>query len=147
LEDGVGALRLLIDDFEDRKSDLPNSLSAPKSVLFATSRLAKPAIDEIANKLNKIKNLDAQVVAVKSNYWGEGISVAGLITSEDLINALKGKDLNSVVIIPSVMLRQFTQDFLDGKTLDYVKSETGLNFMVIQDCYSTKEIVDFIRLI
>ena len=127
---------------------MPKSLSAPFEVLFATSLLAKPAIDEIAQSLNKIKNLNASVVAVKSNYWGEGISVAGLITSDDLIKAINHAKLktNPTVIIPSVMLRPFTQDFLDGKTLDYVKEKTGLKFFVINDCYSTKEIVDFIAL-
>lgn len=161
LEDGVGALRLLLDDFAKEKKRLPkslslNGLSEPKNILFATSQLAKPAIDEIANDLNKIKNLKVEVIAVKSAYWGEGISVAGLITSGDLIKTIeevKSREQNTkskeatilpVVIIPSVMLRPFTQDFLDGKTLDYVKEKTGLEFCVIQDCYSTKEIVDFI---
>jgi len=89
--------------------------------------------------------LKSEVTAIKSDYWGEGISVAGLITSEDLIKAvLNSASHVQTVIIPSVMLRQFTQDFLDGKTLDYVKEQTGLNFLVIDDCYSTKEIVDFI---
>lgn len=146
LEDGVGALRLLLDDFIVHKKQLPKELKESKNILFATSQLAKPAIDEIAKNLNTIKNLNAQVVAVKSNYWGDGISVAGLITSEDLINAIK--DFKSdIVIIPSVMLRPFTQDFLDGKTLDYIKSQTGLDFLVIQDCYSTKEVIEAVELL
>lgn len=171
LEDGVGALRLLLDDFAKEKKRLPNNLnmtglSVPKNLILATSQLAKPAIDEIAKSLNEIKNLKVDVVAVKSNYWGEGISVAGLITSEDLINSIQSvKETGNrkqgtvkkcafihhspltthpTVIIPSVMLRPFTQDFLDGKTLDYVKQQTGLDFFVIKDCYSTKEIVDFV---
>lgn len=143
LEDGVGALRLLLDDFNKNKKRLPKNLSKPLDILFATSKLAKPAIDEIAQYLNKINNLKTEVVAVKSNYWGEGISVAGLITSDDLIKAIKPYKPN-VVIVPCVMLRPFTQDFLDGKTLEYVKEKTKLEFFVIKDCYSTKEIVDFI---
>lgn len=146
LEDGVGAIRLLLDDFEIRKKDLPKKLNTEKNILFATSQLAKPAIDEVAKTLNKIKNLNVQVIAVKSNYWGDGISVAGLITSEDLINAVKSNDFDhSAVIIPSVMLRSFTQDFLDGKTLDYVREKTGKDFIIIDDIYSTKEIVEFIN--
>lgn len=147
LEDGVGALRLLLDDYEKDKKRLPKNLSAPVNMLFATSKLAKPAFDEITQNLNKIKNLNANVIAVESIYWGEGISVAGLITSGDLIDSiLHFKDEHSqfTVIIPSVMLRPFTQDFLDGKTLEYVKNETGLEFLIINDCYSTKEIIDFI---
>lgn len=143
LEDGVGALRLLLDDFKKEKKRLPKSLSAPSNILFATSQLAKPAIDEISSELNKIKNLRTEVAVVKSNYWGENISVAGLITSDDLIQTIK-KSKTDIVVLPSVMLRSFTQDFLDGKTLEYVKEKTGLEFYIIQDCYSTKEIIDFI---
>lgn len=144
LEDGVGALRLLLDDFETEKKRLPKTLDTPRNILFATSQLAKPAIDEIVKDLSKIKNLKAQALAVKSDYWGDGITVAGLITSDDLTNAVEGYKVDTV-IIPSVMLRPFTQDFLDGKTLDYVKEKTGLDFFIIKDCYSTKEIVDFLR--
>lgn len=150
LEDGVGALRLLLDDFEEQKKRLhlpPKSLSAPLNLLFATSKLAKPAIDEIAKELNKIKNLNVQTVAVNSDYWGENISVAGLITSNDLIKTIKPLTTNHLpftIIIPSVMLRQFTQDFLDGKNLDYVKEKTKSEFLVINDFYSTKEIIDYI---
>lgn len=143
LDDGVGALRLLIDDFEQKKEKLPKKLNEPHKVLFATSQLAKPAIDVISKELNKIKDLTTKVLSVKSDYWGEGISVAGLITSDDLINTVKGTNADTV-IIPSVMLRQFTQDFLDGKDLNFVKKKTKLNFLVIEDFYSTQEIIDFI---
>lgn len=149
LEDGVGALRLLLDDFDKHKKRLPKALKTQQNLLFATSKLAKPAMDEIAKTLNKTKNLKAEVITIKSDYWGEGISVAGLITSDDLINALNQNLLtnkpNLTVIIPSVMIRPFTQDFLDGNTLDYVKEKTGLDFFVIKNCYSTEEIVDFIK--
>lgn len=144
LEDGVGAIRLLLDDFKANKKNLPKELSKPLNIVFATSQLAKTAMDEVAKALNKIKNLNAKALAVKSEYWGEKITVAGLITSEDLINTVKDESTD-IVIIPSVMLRAFTQDFLDGKTLDYVKEKTKLNFLVINDCYSTKEIVNFIK--
>jgi len=166
LEDGVGAIRLLLEDFKKQKKHLTKKLNKPLNILFATSQLATPAMENISGELNKIENLKSSVVSVKSNYWGENITVAGLITADDLINALKEakskkqkvkSDANTfypenhstihpTVIIPSVMLRPYTQDFLDGKTLDYVKEKTGLDFLVINDCYSTKEIVDFVNL-
>jgi len=155
LEDGVGAIRLLLEDFKKHKKQLPQKINKPLNILFATSKLAKAAMDEISEELNKIKNLNSSVVNVKSKYWGENITVAGLITSEDLIDTIKEVQeaplysslftLHPTVIIPSVMLRPFTQDFLDEKTLDYVKKMTGLDFLVVEDCYSTKEIVDFIN--
>lgn len=145
LEDGVGALRLLIDDFDKEKKRLPKSLSSPLKIIFATSKLAQPAMLEVSKKINKIENLSSNIVAVESNYWGENISVAGLITSDDLIESIKQYNQEKpTVIIPSVMLRKYTHDFIDGKTLTDVKNATGLDFIIIEDCYSTKEIVDFI---
>ncbi len=145
LEDGVGALRLLIDDFDKEKKRLPKSLSSPLKIIFATSKLAQPAMLEVSKKINKIENLSSNIVAVESNYWGENISVAGLITSDDLIESIKQYNQEKpTVIIPSVMLRKYTHDFIDGKTLTDVKNATDLDFIIIEDCYSTKEIVNFI---
>lgn len=148
LEDGVGAIRLLLNDFEKYKKELPKKIKEPLNLLFATSKLAKPAMDEIAAVLNKVQNLSVKVAAVESTYWGENITVAGLITSEDLVKTIQPfshSTFQPIVIIPSVMLRPFTNDFLDGKTLSYVKEKTNLDFLVINDCYSTKEIVEFVK--
>ena len=120
LEDGVGSIRLLLDDF--KKLKLPSSISTPKKVLFATSYAAKDALNTIASKLKEIKNLTIKVLPVKSEYWGKDITVAGLITTDDLIKTLKNQE-GDLVVIPSVMLRPYSEDFLDGRDLDFVKKE------------------------
>lgn len=142
LEDGVGSIRLLLEDF--KSLEIPKKLKNTKKILFATSYAAKIALDEICTKLDKIKNLTTEVVPVKSNYWGRDITVAGLITTDDLIDALKGMD-GDFVVIPSVMLRPYSEDFLDGKTLSYVKEQTGKDFFVIQNIYSMKELTDYLQ--
>ena len=142
LEDGVGAIRLLLDDFDKQK--LPKSITAKKKAIFATSYAAKYAIEIIAQKLNEIENFTAEVTPVKSNYWGQNITVAGLITSNDLIEAVKGKDAD-FVIIPSVMLRPYSEDFLDGQNLDYVKEKTNKDFLIIQNYYSMGELVEHLK--
>lgn len=142
LEDGVGGLRLLLDDFKTRK--LPEKLTKPLKISFATSYAAKYAIDRIAKGLNKIKNLSVSVNPVKSEYWGDDITVAGLITTDDLIRTVKDLDTD-LVIIPSVMLRSYSEDFLDGKNLCYVKEKTKKEFFVVQDIYSMKEIVKYLE--
>ena len=141
LEDGVGSLRMLLDDFKNYK--LPQKLSKPLKMTFATSYAAKYAIEKIAAKLNKIKNLTVTVNPVKSEYWGQDITVAGLITTEDLIRTVKPLETD-IVVIPSVMLRPYSEDFLDGKTLSYVKQQTGKEFMTVQNIYSMKEVVEYL---
>lgn len=141
LEDGVGALRMLMDDFKSR--ELPVSLQKPLKMSFAASYAAKYAIEKISKKLNKIKNLTVTVNPVKSEYWGQDITVAGLITTDDLIRTVKDIDTD-LVIIPTVMLKPYSEDFLDGKTLTYVKEQTGKEFFVVKDIYSMSEIVDYL---
>lgn len=142
LDDGVGSLRITLDDFNKLK--LPKSVSKPYKMVFACSYAAKNMLNEVSEKLSKIKNLEVKTCPVKSNYWGQDITVAGLITTDDLIRTVKDVKCD-IVIIPSIMLRPYTEDFLDGKTLTYVKEQTGKNFFVQQNIYSLKEVIDFIN--
>lgn len=141
LDDGVGALRMTLDDFYTHK--LPKKVSKPFKLVFACSYAAKDMLFEFAQVLNKIENLTVEVHPVKSNYWGQDITVAGLITTDDLIRTVKDVDCD-MVVIPSVMLRPYSEDFLDGKNLDYVKKHSNKNFFVQKNIYSLKEVVDFI---
>lgn len=144
LDDGVGALRMTLDDFYTHK--LPESVSKPFKLVFACSYAAKDMLYEAAQVLNKIKNLTVEVHPVKSNYWGQDITVAGLITTDDLVRTVKDVDCD-IVVIPSVMLRPYSEDFLDGKNLDYVKEQSNKNFFVQKNIYSLKEVVDYISAI
>ena len=142
LDDGVGSLRFTLDNFNRLK--LPKKISAPFKMIFACSYAAKNMFYEISQKLNKIKNLTVDIKPVKSSYWGENITVAGLITTDDLIRTVKDTD-SDIVVVPSIMLRPYTEDFLDGKSLTYVKEQTGKEFFVQQNIYSLEEVVEFIK--
>lgn len=142
LDDGVGAIRALIDDFDSY--ELPDELSEPLDFAFATSYAGKDAIEYVSKRLNRIKNLKTSVYPVKSNYWGQNITVAGLITSQDLINTIK--DIKSdFIVVPGVMLKPYTDSFLDGETLSHVEQITGKKFIVIHNQYSLGELIDFIN--
>lgn len=142
LDDGVGAIRALIDDFDSY--ELPDELSEPLDFAFATSYAGKDAIEYVSKRLNRIKNLKTSVYPVKSNYWGQNITVAGLITSQDLINTIK--DIKSdYIVVPGVMLKPYTDSFLDGETLSHVEQITGKKFIVIHNQYSLGELIDFIN--
>ncbi len=141
LDDGVGSLRTIMDDFDCL--DLPDKIDKPLTICFACSVAAKTAFEYIAEGLNKIENLTVIVNPVKSTYWGKNITVAGLITSEDLINSIK--DIKAdYVIVPSIMLKPYTNLFLDGNSLDFVKEKTGKNIIVFEDNYSVAEVLELL---
>lgn len=142
LDDGVGSLRTIMDDFDEL--ELPDKISKPLTICFACSVAAKSAFEYIAKGLNKIENLKVIVNPVKSTYWGKNITVAGLITSEDLINSIKDIEAD-YIIVPSIMLKPFSDLFLDGTSMEEVKKRTGKNFFVTENNYSICEVIDLIE--
>lgn len=139
LEDGVGSLRCLIDDFKKRIKKLNKKVKEKKEYTIACSVSAKEAFIFFAEELNKIENINLQVLPIKSEFWGKDVNVAGLITAKDLINQIKNKNCKNV-IIPSVMLRPYTTEFLDGLTIKDVEEQTKTKIYVIKDVYSVKEL-------
>ena len=144
IEDGVGALRLLIDDFEKNRKKLPKSINTKKEITFATTDCAKHVMRDIIEELNKIGNLKCNLINLKNNFFGKNVTVAGLITGNDLINQLKDKGVKNLVL-PSIMLRPFSEDFLDNVTVSDVKKALGCNIYIIKDIYSSKEFTDIIK--
>ncbi len=144
IEDGVGALRLLIDDFEKTQKLLPESIRQKKQLTFATTECAKKVMKNIINRLNKIKNLQCDLVILKNNFFGENVTVAGLITGKDLIEQLKNKKIEKLVI-PSIMLRPFSEDFLDNITITDVEKVLGCKVYIIKDIYCAKEFAEIIN--
>ena len=142
LDDGVGSLRSIMDDFDI--FELPNRLNKSLKICFACSVAAKNAFKYIAEKLNKIENLQVEVVPVKSTYWGKNITVAGLITSDDLINSVKDV-IADYVIVPSIMLKPYSRLFLDGNSMDYVEEKTHQNFFITTNNYSVEEVIELIE--
>ena len=144
LEDGVGTSRMLLDDFFKRK--LPKKIKTPKQVSLFTGESAYPTIKTIADDLNKIENFEIEIIPVKSEFWGNTITVTGLITGQDLEKSLKlRKFKNSQIMIPNIMLRDFTEEFLDGIKLCEIEQRNNIKIGIIKDCYCAKELVNLAR--
>ena len=145
LDDGVGAARMLLEDFKTHKTKLPAELSNPFSFTIATGQIASNVMQPIVLELNKIKNLHVDLIPIKSNFWGENITVSGLITGSDLLdNLMPIKEKINNLLIPSVMIRKYTDMFLDDITVRDIETQLETSVTVIEDYYSTQEIIDLI---
>jgi putative radical SAM enzyme (TIGR03279 family) len=145
LEDGVGTSRMLVDDFYKHKKNFPKAISKKTNIAIATGQIAASTISLITDELSKIKNLSIKTYGIKSNFWGDDITVSGLLTGQDLIdtfNPLKGEQ--DLIIKPSVMIRPYTEEFLDDKTITEVEKEIG-TIKKIENYYSVKELVEIIN--
>lgn len=121
IENGVGLLASLKDEFLQAKADFIKS-DVKKTV--ATGISAAPFIRELVNSVTD----NIEVIAIKNEFLGETITVAGLITAGDLIEQLKGIELGDELLIPRVMLNH-DMIFLDDKTVEDV--EKALNIKVV----------------
>ena len=117
LENGVGMLRLLLDEFEEAYSVLKGD-HKKRSVSLATGYLAYPYIKRMAGRLmEKCTGTKVYVYPVKNDFFGELITVSGLITGKDLIRQLKGQPLGERLLLPCSMFRSGETVFLDDITL------------------------------
>lgn len=144
IEDGVGAMRLLIDDFEKCKKKFKKKLKNPVKISLLTGESAACTFEKFKKEIN-VQGLEFDVIGVKNRFFGDKINVSGLITGEDMINAIR-KNGVKCAIIPSVMLREGSDEFLDGiKISDIKKQFLGVELHIIKDCYRFREILDIIN--
>ena len=71
--------------------------------------------------------LKINVYEIKNDFYGHSVTVAGLITAQDLINQLKDKELHGLLLIPEVMLMADGKLFLDNYSVEDVEKALGVN--------------------
>lgn len=131
-----GLLANLKQEFEDARLLLEDEALPGKqrSVTMATGVAAQPFLSQLLDGLrNQCHNLTCNVVAIRNEFFGETITVAGLVTGGDIIRQLKGRPLGDVLLLPRVMLRYEGDVFLDDVTVETVEKELGIPVQVVQD--------------
>lgn len=129
LENGVGMLRLFMDEFqealeEEHRSNGSDGSSGQavtirtRTVSIATGTLAYPCLKQMAQKLMEKKpGLIIRVYGIINYFFGERITVSGLLTGQDIISQLRGKELGERLLLPQNMLRSGEDVFLDDLTV------------------------------
>lgn len=113
LSNGVGMIRSMIDEFEEAMLEKHDNVSEEK-ITIITARLAFPYIKMMADRImNDYPEKEIQVLAIRNDFFGEMITVSGLICSCDIIAQTKGVDLGDRVILPENMVNGEEFMFLD----------------------------------
>lgn len=122
LENGVGMVRLLLDECKETLESLPGD-GRCRELSIATGELMAAYLENIIHLVQeKFPNVTVHIYPIHNDFFGEKITVSGLITGKDLITQLKGKTLGQVLLLPCNMFRSGEEVFLDDVTLDEVKS-------------------------
>lgn len=131
LDNGVGMLRLLKTEFDLALKLVDPSDGDGVSFSIATGTAAGPYIEKLLmTAMEKCGKIKGNVYTIQNDFFGHAINVAGLVTAQDMITQLKGKNLGQRLLIPVNMLRHGETVFLDDLTVADV--ERALNVRVVQ---------------
>ncbi|MCG0278017.1 MAG: DUF512 domain-containing protein [Thermanaeromonas sp.] len=140
-ENGVGLTRRFLDSFRREARRLLTRREEPgnfsHSVLIVTGKLAAPLLKELVDEFrSEVKDLEVRVVGLTNHFLGPEVTVAGLLSGEDIYRGLKefGVKEGETVFIPSVMLKKGEDIFLDGWSLAHLKERLGVDLKVIPSC-------------
>ncbi|GCA92803.1 TIGR03279 family radical SAM protein [Microcystis aeruginosa] len=118
---GVGSIRQFIRDFQKTaKKLLPAQITPSRRLVWVVGNAVEQAFQPLVKQLNKVQGLTVELVALNSDYWGQEITVTGLLTGQDILKGLQGKNLGDGVLLPSLMLKHGEAVFLDDLTLETV---------------------------
>ena len=132
IENGVGMLTDMQTCIDIELEDINafSDFSAPRCVSIATGYAAYEHILSISKKLeNAFSGLKIHVYKIKNNFFGDSITVAGLLTAKDISEQLLGKDLGDALLVPTVALRADGEVFLDDITPDELSNMLSVNVL------------------
>ena len=127
LENGVGMMRLFMTEFIDELENMPK-LHSDTDFLIITGKTAAPYLTQLLNSAReKYDTLKGDVFAVENDFFGNTVTVSGLITGGDILNQLGGRgELAPKIIIPRNMLRSGEEVFLDDVTVSQLGEKLGV---------------------
>ena len=132
LENGVGMIRLLLNEFEEAYENLTGD-DRRIEVSMATGYAVYDYLKTMTERLEEIyPNVKIHLYKIRNDFFGEKITVAGLITGQDLINQLKGKPLGEKLLLPCNMLRDGEEVFLDDTTISEVKETLQVQVNIVK---------------
>lgn len=125
IENGVGLIRDLLDKFNAEKPDLPAEIRPASRILTPCGvSIAPILIAEIAPILNGVDGLTVEIIPVVNDFFGETVTVSGLLTGRDILKGLQGRRGDMILLPPDCL--NYDDMFLDDMTLDEFQYKAGM---------------------
>ncbi|NET57498.1 MAG: TIGR03279 family radical SAM protein [Symploca sp. SIO2E6] len=129
---GVGSIRLFLKQFQETATRmLPTHLEIPRTFTWVVGNAVETAFQPLVQQLNAVAGLVVNLAAIRSNYWGQEITVTGLLTGQDLLDNLQQRDLGDGILLPSVMLKHGDTKFLDDLSVEDVACQLGTTIVPV----------------
>lgn len=132
LDNGVGTIRLLESEFEEALAEVPGN-SRSRELSLATGYLAAPVLEKMLSSFReKYPGILVHVYPIRNNFFGEQITVAGLVTGQDLLEQLKEEKLGERLLLSVHMLRSGEEVFLDDVTVSQLEESLQVKVNIVK---------------
>lgn len=135
IENGVGMTAALYDEWNCVNNELPKNFNEPLELNFITGISGAAVLQPIIDDLNKIENLKVNIFPVKNSFFGESVTVTGLVTGSCILKGLeewrRQQTQKPKIIIPDVMLKFDVPVFLDDMTVDELAEKLDADIQVV----------------
>ncbi|WP_455717609.1 DUF512 domain-containing protein [Anaerosporobacter sp.] len=133
IENGIGMVRSLTEEVQDYLKEVEDN-GQTRRISMATGKLAAPFIEGLAREVTKkFPHVEAKVYTIENEFYGKDITVAGLLTGQDIIKQLKGEDLGEYLVLPSVLLRDDEDVLLDDLRISDIERELGIKIRICKE--------------
>ena len=132
IENGVGMIRDFIESIINLEERLSGSVKRTGNFVFVTGTSMSPYIEDFSVRISKIPGITARTVTVENRFYGDFITVSGLLTGKDIQSALKGIQIDETIVLPSNCVNE-SGVFLDDLTPADISNVLGVK--VIQSDY------------
>jgi putative radical SAM enzyme (TIGR03279 family) len=133
IENGVGMISSMKDELDSALADEDGD-GRERSLSIATGHAAYEFICECVEKIkSKFPGVNAKVYEIKNEFFGESVTVAGLVTGRDLASQLEGKELHGELMLPSCMLRYGGDLFLCGMSREELEEKLSVNITLCEN--------------
>ena len=132
IENGVGMICSFETEIDEALQNYKGD-NRTRAITLATGKLAAPILEKQAKKIiQKFPNIQIHVVAIRNDFFGEDITVAGLLTGQDIIAQLKELPLGDRLLLPSVLLRDGEDVLLDDFTVTDIENALQTKIRIVQ---------------
>jgi putative radical SAM enzyme (TIGR03279 family) len=146
IENGVGMLRMFQTDLQYAAEDDPVEETAPRKLCIACGTSIAPFLQKLADQYAP-RGTTVIVKPIVNHFFGASVTVSGLITGQDLVAQLRGRDLGEALLLPCNMLRSGENVLLDDMTVEQIEETLQIKIIIVEsDGRSFTEAVTGIRI-
>ncbi len=123
VENGVGMVRQFLDDWDIARRRLPARARGDRRIVVVTGALAQPILEPVVERINRIPGLRCELRVIRNDFFGEMVTVAGLLTAGDVVQQLASIGPADLVVLPRVMFDYAGARTIDDRSRDWIAAE------------------------